>query len=171
LLTDTYPSWLFPVKNGATTMWERWNGWTPEGFGDISMNSYNHYAFGAVGEYLYGVVGGIQAASPGYKTIMIRPVIGEGLTWANTSFESSYGRIVSNWKWEDQKLTIVVMIPPNTTATVFVPAKDAAGITESGKPASKAEGVKFLRLENGTAVYAVGSGTYQFQSVLTEPVK
>ncbi len=169
LLTDTYPSWLFPVKNGATTMWERWNGWTPEGFGDIGMNSYNHYAFGAVGEYLYGGVGGIQAASPGYKTMVIKPVIGEGLTWAKTSFESMYGRIVSNWKRDDEKLTMDVTIPANTTATVYVTAKDAAAVTEGGKSVDKVEGVKFLRMENGSAVYTVGSGSYHFQSTLPEP--
>jgi len=171
LMTDTYPSWLFPVKNGATTMWERWNGWTPDkGFGDIGMNSYNHYAFGAVGEYLYGGVGGIEAASPGYKTIMIQPAIGEGLTWANTSFDSMHGRIVSNWKREGQKLTMEVTIPANTTAIVHVPAKDAAVVTESGKSADQAKGVKFLRMENGAAVYAIGSGTYRFGSSLTDTV-
>ena len=165
LLTDTYPSWLFPVKNGATTMWERWNGWTPDkGFGDISMNSFNHYAFGAVGEYLYGGVGGIKAASPGYKTIVIKPAFGEGLTWANTAFDSLYGRIVSNWKRDEDKLTMEVTIPINTTATVYVPSKDAAGVTESGKPAAEGAGVKFLRMENGAAVYEVGSGAYRFQS-------
>jgi alpha-L-rhamnosidase len=171
LLNDTYPSWLFSVKNGATTMWERWNGWTPEGFGDISMNSYNHYAFGAVGEYLYGAVGGIQAETPGYKTCVVKPVIGDGLTWAKTSFDSIHGRIVSNWKCEGEKLTVEVTIPPNTTATIFVPAKDAANVTESGKPAAEAEGVKFLRMENGAAIYAVGSGTYQFQSALAKTAK
>ncbi len=164
LLTDTYPSWLFPVKNGATTMWERWNGWTPEGFGDISMNSYNHYAFGAVGEYLYGGIGGIQAASPGYKTVTIRPVMGEGLTWANTSFDSMYGRIVSNWKREGDKLTMEITIPPNTTATVYVPANDAAVVTEGGHTIDKVEGMKFLRMEDHAAVCDVGSGTYRFQS-------
>ena len=166
LLTDTYPSWLFPVKNGATTMWERWNGWTPDGgFGDIGMNSYNHYAFGAVGQYLYGEVGGIQAASPGYKTILIQPVIGNGLTWARTHFESMYGMISTSWKTENKKLTLDIAIPANTTATVFVPASDPASVTESGQPASRSVGVKFLRVENGAAVYEVGSGTYQFQSV------
>jgi alpha-L-rhamnosidase len=163
LLTDTYPSWLFPVKNGATTMWERWNGWTPDkGFGDISMNSFNHYAFGAVGEYLYGGVGGIKPSSPGYKTFIIQPAIGERLTWANTSFESIYGRIVSNWKLEAGKLTLAVIVPPNTTAMVHVPAKDAASITESGKPVAQAPGVKFLRMENAAAVFEVGSGAYLF---------
>ncbi|MEI8342592.1 MAG: family 78 glycoside hydrolase catalytic domain, partial [Verrucomicrobiota bacterium] len=165
LLTDTYPSWLFPVKNGATTMWERWNGWTPDkGFGDISMNSFNHYAFGAVGEYLYGYVGGIQPVSPGYKTIKIRPVIGAGVTWAKTAFESPYGRIATAWKVEASGLQLDVMIPPNTTATVYVPATSNAGITESKTPVAQAKNVTFLRQEAGVAVYAVGSGTYRFHS-------
>jgi alpha-L-rhamnosidase len=165
LLTDTYPSWLFPVKNGATTMWERWNGWTPDaGFGDISMNSFNHYAFGAVGEYLYGNVGGIQPASPGYRKITIRPAIDEKLAWAKTSFDSVYGRIATAWKFAAGKLDLEVVVPANTTATVHVPAKNAEGVTESGKPAEKADGVKFLRMENGAAVYEIGSGCYRFSS-------
>ena len=169
LLTDTYPSWLFPVKNGATTMWERWNGWTPEkGFGDIGMNSFNHYAFGAVGEYLYRYVGGIQPASPGYKTIKIRPILGAGVSWAKTGFESPYGRIATAWKVEASNLQLDVTIPANTTATIYVPAKDAAAISESGQPVAKALGVKFLRLEAGAAVYAVGAGTYHFRSTLPE---
>jgi alpha-L-rhamnosidase len=172
LLTDTYPSWLFPVKNGATTMWERWNGWTPDkGFGDVGMNSFNHYAFGAVGEYLYGGVGGIKAATPGYKTITVKPAIGEGVAWAKTSFDSIYGPVVSNWKHETGILKLDVTIPPNTTATVYVPAKDAAAVTESGNLVSKVKGIQFLRMENNAAVYAVGSGTYQFQSTLPETVK
>ncbi|MEI8233346.1 MAG: family 78 glycoside hydrolase catalytic domain [Verrucomicrobiota bacterium] len=172
LLTDTYPSWLFPVKNGATTMWERWDGWTPDkGFGAIGMNSFNHYAFGAVGEYLYGGVGGIKAASPGYKTILIRPACENGLAWAKTSFDSMYGRIVSNWKREGAELTMEVTIPPNTSAKVYVPTADASTVTESGKPTEKADGVKFLDMENGRAVYAVGSGNYRFKAGLPGPVR
>ena len=163
LLQETYPSWLFPVKNGATTLWERWNGWTPEnGFGDISMNSFNHYAFGAVGEYLYGMVGGIQSASPGYKTIRIQPVIREGLTWAKTSYDSIHGRIASNWMLAGDKITMSVTVPANTTATVCVPARDAARITESGTPVMRAQGVKFLRIEKTGAWFTVDSGNYRF---------
>jgi alpha-L-rhamnosidase len=165
LLTDTYPSWLFPVKNGATTMWERWNGWTPDrGFGDIGMNSFNHYAFGAVGEYLYGGVGGIKAASPGYRSIVIKPAVGEGLDGAKTSFDSVYGRIVSNWRRDGKRLSMEVIIPPNATAAVWVPAASPAGVSESGKPADKAPGVRFVRAEGGAAVFEVGSGRYEFVS-------
>ena len=93
------------------------------------------------------------------------------LTWVKAHHDSPYGRIVSNWKLEAGKLTMEVTVPPNSTATIFVPAKDAASVTESGKPATKAVGVKFLRMENGAAVYAVGSGTYQFQSALIKTAK
>jgi alpha-L-rhamnosidase len=85
--------------------------------------------------------------------------------------DSPYGRIVSNWKREGQKLTMEVSVPANTTATVYVPTKDATGVTESGTPATKAVGVKFLRMEANAAVYDVGSGIYRFRSSLTETVK
>jgi len=172
LLTDTYPSWLFPVKNGATTMWERWNGWTPEGFGDIKMNSFNHYAFGAVGEYLYSGIGGIRSASPGFKAIVIRPEItapdagpdGETLTWARTSFETTQGTVVSHWKINDGVLAMLVVVPPNTEAEVHVPANTAESVTESGARISNDSGVKFTRMDDGYAVFRVGSGRYVFSS-------
>ena len=165
LLTKTAPSWLYPVTVGATTIWEQWVAWdgkNPQG----GMNSHNHYAFGAVGEYLFGMVGGIQPGTPGYQTIRIAPVIREGLTWAKTRYDSIYGVIETAWKLDNGRLALDVTIPPNTTATVHVPAKTAAGVTESGKPAANSNSVKFLRLENGTALYEVGSGCYRFQSTL-----
>ena len=94
----------------------------------------------------------------------IAPMIGEGLTWANTRYDSICGRIVSNWKLEGDKLTMDVTIPANTTATVAVPTNDPASVTESGKPTAQAKDIQFLRMENNAAVYAVGAGTYQFQS-------
>jgi alpha-L-rhamnosidase len=103
---------------------------------------------------------------PGFKKTIIKPNMVGDLQWVNAHHDSPYGRILSNWKREGGKISMDVTIPANTTATVFVPAKDAAGVTESGKPAGEAEGVKFLRFENNAAVYAVGSGTYQFQSQL-----
>lgn len=164
LLQESYPSWLFQVKQGATTMWERWDGWTPErGFQTIEMNSFNHYAFGAVAEYLYSGVGGIAADSPGYKTIRIRPIIRDGLTWAKTGFDSMYGRIATSWKKEQGRLSLEVTVPANTSATVYVPALDEASVRESGKPISRALGVRFLRMEKGDAVFAVEPGTYRFE--------
>ncbi|AYL95411.1 glycoside hydrolase family 78 protein [Mucilaginibacter celer] len=128
LLQDTYPSWLYPIKAGATTIWERWDGIRTDGsFEEASMNSYNHYAYGAIGDWMYQNIAGIQAAEPGYKKIIIKPVIGGGLTWAEAGYDSVYGHINSKWKIEGNKLDMAVTIPPNTVADIFVP--DALGKT------------------------------------------
>jgi alpha-L-rhamnosidase len=169
LLQDTFPSWLFSVKHGATTIWERWDGWTPEkGFQDPGMNSFNHYSLGSCGEYLFGYIGGIRPASPGFKTIVIDPVIRDGLTWANTSFDSMHGRIATAWKVDGKRLTLKVEVPANSTATVCIPSCNIASITESGKPVEKAKDVKFLRQANNTAVFEVGSGNYKFASEIRQ---
>jgi alpha-L-rhamnosidase len=165
LLQDTFPSWLFSVKLGATTIWERWDGWTPQnGFQDPGMNSFNHYSLGSCGEYLFSGIGGIHPASPGFKTILIDPVIRNGLTWAHTGFDSIHGKIATAWKKEGKRLALNVVIPANTTATVCVPAQKLASITESGKSVEDAEDVKFLRQENGKFLFEIGSGTYKFVS-------
>ena len=167
LLTETYPSWLYPVTLGATTMWERWNGWTPEqGFGDISMNSYNHYAFGAVGEYLYNGIGGIRALMPGYKQIEIRPAIGNGLTHAKCSYLSMYGKIASDWEIKAGRLTMNISVPVNTTAKIYIPTSQSGEVKESGKPAGQSLGVISVGTENSAAVFEVGSGEYHFNSQL-----
>jgi alpha-L-rhamnosidase len=165
LLQDSFPSWLFSVKQGATTIWERWDGWTPEkGFQDPGMNSFNHYSLGSCGEYLFGYIGGIRPASAGFKTILIDPVIRNGLTWANTSFDSIHGKISTAWKVDGKRLLLEVVVPANTTATVCVPALSRASITESGRPVEKADHLKFVRQENDKTIFEVGSGTYKFAS-------
>ena len=167
LLQDTFPSWLFSVKHGATTIWERWDGWTPEkGFQDPGMNSFNHYSLGSCGEYLFGGIGGIRPASPGFKNIRIEPVIREGLTWAKTSYDSIHGKIATDWKREGNRLTLDVTVPVNTTAIICVPASDLKDVTESGKPAEHLEGGQFLNFDNGRALFEVGSGTYRFASAI-----
>jgi len=169
LRQDTFPSWLFSVKHGATTIWERWDGWTPEkGFQNPGMNSFNHYSLGSCGEYLFGGIGGIRPASPGYKTILIEPVIRDGLTWAKTSYDSIHGKIATVWKHEGDRLTLEVVVPVNTTATVKLPASDLASITESGQPVQEAEGVTFLGQGNGEASFEVGSGHYKFACATTQ---
>lgn len=162
---DTFPSWLFSVKMGATTIWERWDGWTPDkGFQNVIMNSFNHYSLGSCGEWLYDSVAGIDLdpAKPGFKQIVIRPVTGGNLSEASGELRSIHGLIASAWSTGNGNFTLTTTIPANTTATVYVPAKDASSVRESGKPASAAEGVTFLKMENGSAVFAVGSGRYQF---------
>lgn len=167
LLQDTFPSWLFSVKQGATTIWERWDGWTPEkGFQDPGMNSFNHYSLGSCGEYLFGGVGGIQPASPGYKTILINPAIGPGLTWARTSYDSMHGRIATFWRRDGGRFELDVTIPANTTATIAVPAEDAASVTESGHALENGRHVALIRAETGRVLVAVGSGTYKFRSTI-----
>lgn len=171
LNNDTFPSWLFMVKNGATTIWERWDGWTPEkGFQDPGMNSFNHYAFGSIGEWMYKTIAGISEdpEKPGFKHILIHPRPGGGLTSAKGEYYSLYGPILSSWKIAHYTFTLKVSIPVNTIATVYIPTADREKIQESGKPADQAEGVRFLRMEKGAAVYEVGSGEYQFTSPLPQ---
>jgi hypothetical protein len=170
LLQQTYPSWLYQVNLGATTMWERWDGWTPgAGFESTTMNSFNHYSFGAVGQYLYSVVGGINPASPGYKTILIQPVPGAGLTWANTSYNSTRGPIATAWTNAGGLFNLTVVIPPNTTAQVYVPTTNANSVTESGGPADTSPGVTYAGFSNGYAIYTVGSGQYVWSSAVATP--
>ncbi len=164
---EEYPSWLYPITKGATTLWERWDGIKPDGsFQDKGMNSFNHYAYGAIGEWLYRVVAGIEIdkTNPGYKHIIIQPHPGGELTWAKASHDSIYGKIASHWRIDSGVLFLDVTIPPNTTATVYVPTSDVGSIREGDKPASKAEGVKFTKVRGGKAVYKVGSGSYRFSS-------
>ena len=137
-----YPSWLYPVTQGATTIWERWDGQKPDGtFQNVGMNSFNHYAYGAIGEWLYTYVAGIRIDenNPGYKHIILAPHPGGGLTHAMAEFESMYGKIKSGWKIEGEKVIYEFEIPANTTATVILP--------------NLKEGKK-----------EVGSGTYSFSN-------
>ena len=165
-----YPSWGYMVKQGATTIWELWNGNTA----DPAMNSGNHVMLvGDLYIWMNRYLAGIRndPARPGYKHIVIRPVFAGDLKFVRAWRDSPYGRIVSNWQRDGGTLTMDVTIPGNTTAEVHVPAKDAAGVTESGKPAANADGMKFLLMENGAAVYEVGSGNYRFQSSPLQIIK
>ncbi|MGC4046197.1 MAG: family 78 glycoside hydrolase catalytic domain [Armatimonas sp.] len=132
LLSETYPSWLYQVKLGSTTMWERWDGWTPEkGFQDAGMNSFNHYWLGCVGEWLVTGVSGIDTDGPGWKKITLKPYFAPKLNKVSTTYDSVRGRIVS--RWERQKNGVVrweVEVPANTVATAYLPG----GKTETLKP-------------------------------------
>ena len=122
-----YPSWLYPVTQGATTIWERWDGQKPDGtFQTVGMNSFNHYAYGAIGEWLYTYVAGIKIdeKNPGYKHFYLEPHPGGGLTNANAEHYSLYGKIKSAWKIEGDNFIYEVEIPANTTATVILPGKE-----------------------------------------------
>ncbi|HEV8486703.1 MAG TPA: glycoside hydrolase family 78 protein [Blastocatellia bacterium] len=163
----TFPSWGYSIENGATTIWERWDGYVKgRGFQDKGMNSFNHYAIGAVGEWMYRTILGINNDDkhPGYEHFIVRPYPGGGLSWAKGSYDSIRGKIESSWSVLGGRLKFDVTIPANTTATVYVPAKDKANIMEGAQPVAKAAGVRFLRMEDGAAVFEVQSGKYSFEA-------
>ena len=166
LTQDTFPSWLFSVKQGATTIWERWDGWTPDkGFQDAGMNSFNHYSLGSCGQWLYESVAGIAQppADVGFARLQVRPTVGGGgLTSVDAHYDSIRGRIATGWHLADGKLTLTVTVPPNVTADVRVPTADPATVTESGRPAAAAPGVRPAPPEADAATFEVGSGTYVF---------
>jgi len=167
LKQTTWPSWLYSVTQGATTIWERWDGWTHDkGFQDQGMNSFNHYAYGAVGAWMYAVVGGIDLDPdrPGYKHIIMHPQPGGGLTYATAELHSMYGVSRSAWTLENNNFDWRITVPANTTATVYVPAKDVSHVTENGQPVENSNWMTFLHMEDGCAVFAVDSGSYTFSS-------
>ena len=161
-----YPSWLYPVTKGATTIWERWDGLKPDGtFQDKGMNSFNHYAYGAIGDWLYRVVAGldIDERNPGYKHIFIRPHPGGGLTHAKARHESLYGPVESGWRLTGQKMAVKVEVPPNTTATIRLPKAKVANVKETGKSLQNAEAISDIHQDGDTVVMRVGSGLYSFE--------
>ena len=165
LLNDTYPSWGYSIRHGATTIWERWNGWTEDGgFEDPGMNSFNHYSLGSVGQWLYQTVAGIDfdPSLPGFKGIIIRPQPGGGLTHVKAEYASIRGTISSAWNLEHGQFNLQVTIPANTSARVYLTAGSQDAITESSNALGQAENVKFVRLENGVAMLEIGSGSYSF---------
>ncbi|MGC9349195.1 MAG: family 78 glycoside hydrolase catalytic domain [Anaerolineae bacterium] len=163
LNNESYPSWGYMIKNGATTMWERWDGYTEEnGIHDPGMNSFNHYAYGSIGEWLYRVVAGIEAGLPGYREVHLRPRPGGGLDYVRASYRSAHGTIQSAWRREDDGTHVEVTIPANTTAVLEIPTQQPHAVTEGDAPADEADGVHFLRYEQGVAVFALASGSYHF---------
>ena len=178
LLQRENPSWLYSVDQGATTIWERWDSYTKDGGFNKHpwiMNSFNHYSYGVVSEWMFRYVGGIEAdeAQPGFKHIILQPTPDfrsefptgqKRITQAKASHLSGYGRISSEWQYkEDGRISYTATVPANTTATLYLPVQDETDdITESGKPAEEAEGVNLKGIVDGKAVIELQSGTYQF---------
>ncbi len=161
-----YPSWLYPITKGATTIWERWDGIKPDGtFQDKGMNSFNHYAYGAIGEWLYRVVAGIEIdeQNPGYKHIIIQPHPGGGLTYAKARLDSMYGPIESGWKLTDKTMTVNIEVPANTIATVRLPDANLDDVQEGNKPLDKVKGIVKTAQQEDTAIIYLGSGRYLFE--------
>lgn len=168
LLHKDYPSWGYEIEKGGTTMWERWNSIMPDGeFGPVDMNSFNHYAYGAVGDWMFQNIGGLSPIEPGYKRSRIAPVPGGNLTRGSGSLHTVHGLLSSRWTNRDGVFTLKVTVPVNTVAEVHVPADTRGAVTEGGRAADKAKGVRFLRMEDGAAVFQVGSGTYDFAAEST----
>ena len=164
LLQESYPSWLYNVKMGATTIWERWDGEkTDSTFQDPGMNSFNHYAYGAIGDWMYRVSAGIETMGPGYKHIVIQPHPTQKLEYSKASFESSYGTISSGWEKKDGKVIVKVSIPVNTTATIILPATIQEKVTESGKPLSQNAYLKDIKAADKNLSMQAGSGDYVFE--------
>ena len=133
-LKEDIPGWLYAVKKGATTIWERWNSIDENGdFDQSGMNSLNHYAYGSIGSWLYEKVAGIRPLEPGYRKIMIRPTLTKGMTEVSAVYESSYGTISSAWTCKDGKITVDAEIPANTTAVIVLPEKEEEIMVGSGK--------------------------------------
>lgn len=175
LLMDTYPSWGFSIRNGATTIWERWDGWTPErGFQDVAMNSLNHYALGAIGEWLFARVAGIDAddAGPGYRRIRLRPLPTAALGWCRASYRSHLGLIRSGWQCTGTKVDWRVEVPANCTAGVELPP-GVESIQLDGKTL-EASDIKPTRDLGAALRFEIGSGEYAFQLALaatTDPAR
>jgi alpha-L-rhamnosidase len=167
-----FPSWGMMMANGATTIWERWDGYVKDrGFQNPGMNSFNHWALGAIGEWVWRNIAGINPdeSAPGYEHFIIAPRPGGGLEWVKASYESIRGRISSEWKSERRKFTLQLTVPANTTATVYLPADKAQHITESGKNIQQADGVTWIGMERGSAVLRVNSGKYFFRCHMRPP--
>ncbi|EGF24665.1 glycoside hydrolase family 78 protein [Rhodopirellula baltica] len=173
LQSREFPSWGYEISNGATTIWERWDSYTKEdAFGrhNAAMNSFSHYAFGAVCEWMFATLAGIQSDGPGFKRIVIRPTppspgsnaMHEPINWVKASYESIRGTIRSEWKMVDGKFHLNVTIPANTTATVYLPTNDANSITESGNALADTANVRILRRETNVVALTVHSGSYEF---------
>jgi alpha-L-rhamnosidase len=164
LLQETYPSWLYPVKMGATTIWERWDGQkTDSTFQDPGMNSFNHYAYGAIGDWMYRVSAGIETKTPGYRNLLIQPHVSGKLNLSKASFESPYGKIVSGWERKDGKVYFIIEIPANAEATIALPDVSAEKVKEGGLPLSGNKYLNNIHIAGKDLLIDAGSGKYLFE--------
>ncbi len=165
LMQRSYPSWLYPVTMGATTIWERWDGIKPDGSFQVpTMNSYNHYAYGAIGDWMYQHIAGIQALEdgPGYRHFRIAPTPGAGLERAEGRMQSFYGEIVSSWAFEGGRFMLQLRVPVNTTAELVFPYGTPESIREGGRALARAAGVRLLQDSDGRVHLQLDSGSYVF---------
>jgi alpha-L-rhamnosidase len=168
LLNKEYPSWGYEIENGATTIWERWNSFTKgKGFEDAGMNSFSHYSFGAVCEWMFKNMAGIQSDGPAYKNIVIKPEIADGkISFTDASLISMNGKIISSWKVDGNKLIMNVTIPVNTSAIIYIPTVDQNSVKERGTSINNLSGAEPAQYKNGYQPVKVGSGVYVFESLI-----
>jgi alpha-L-rhamnosidase len=163
LLNRRMPSWGYEVDHGATTIWERWDGWVEgRGFQNPGMNSFAHYAIGAVGEWMYSTMLGIQPGTPGFATIDIHPRPGPGIAWAKGTYRSIRGPIECEWHQSDAEFRLRVVIPPNTSARVHLPCASVEKAQLDGKPLAVASDATVDGVKDGEVVCRIGSGNYEF---------
>lgn len=171
LLQTEMPSWLYPVEQGATTIWERWDAYTKEnGFGDPKIDdaSFNHYAYGAVAEWMYSYMAGIRYddRTAGFKRFILSPHPDPAIGRMDCSFESNYGRIVSSWRYSQNTITYEMTVPANTSATVYLPDDGANCMTVNGKPPARlslaADGIEFIKADDGRLVFRALAGSFRF---------
>lgn len=165
LLNEDYPSWGFQIAMGASTMWERWDSIRKDGnFGPVEMNSFNHYAYGAVGDWMYQHLGGLQILEPGYKKVRIAPLVGYGgLTESNTTILTTYGMLACSWTMKDSEFAFSVTIPVNTEAELVLPANKIDMVTEGDVPLAASKGIHIMNIKDGKLILAFGSGKYEFR--------
>jgi alpha-L-rhamnosidase len=164
LLQESYPSWLYPVKMGATTIWERWDGQkTDSTFQDPGMNSFNHYAYGAIGDWMYRVSAGIETKGPGYKHLILQPHPSKKLSFSKAEFESYYGTVASGWERKGNTITVKIKIPANCVGTIVLPVNQQSKIMEGGKPLSENKNLSDISLSDNKVSLLAGSGEYSFE--------
>lgn len=164
LMQKSFPSWLYPVTAGATTIWERWDGQRPDGtFQDAGMNSFNHYAYGAIGDWMYRVSAGLDTESPGYKHLLIKPHPTHHLEFSKANFDTPYGMAESGWERKGDKIVVNVTVPANTKATVILQTANSELVTQNRKQIESSKSISEVKTENGKVQFVVGSGSYTFE--------
>ncbi|WP_296615424.1 alpha-L-rhamnosidase [Sphingomonas sp.] len=165
-----FPSWLYPVTKGATTIWERWDGIKPDGsFGKVHMNSFNHYAYGAVGDWMYRTIGGlaVDPAQPGFKRFLAAPRPGGDLSSAELRYAGPYGQIELKWRADEGRMTVALLVPPNSVAGLRLPGAAGALVEEGGRPIGETGLAGRAEEVGGDLAFELEAGRYAFSYALS----